>query len=214
MTDRKLQLAEYDEAWWNLTERILFGFHSLDTLLKLFPPVKSLHTGPFRYVQDDKMLDQKLELTNYSASSSVDLRQGNIDEHTEFIFKFAKSYTKTTASYFFRKLSELTDVTGNHIEAGGQPFTPDRLLDAIDKCEFYFEGDEAPMIHIFPHPEIEVSSCMMFARSASALVFIHPNKAEKIEPSVWTEEQRARHSEIMSRKRLQHDAAKRTRRLS
>jgi hypothetical protein len=214
MRDRKLYINEYDDAWERLVEQIVFGFHSLDSLLRLFPPMKSQHMGPFRYVQDDKTLDQPLELTKFGASSSVDLRRGNIEEHTIFIYEFVKSYMKTTASYFFRRLSELPDVTGNKLEGGDQPFTPDRLLEANEKCPFDFEGDEPPTIHIFPHAEIEITSCMMFAKSASALVFIHPDKAEKIDPAVWTEGQKKRHREIMSRKRLEHDAAKRTRRLS
>lgn len=217
--DFRLRDPEYDEAYLRLLSQVLEGYHSLDVLLRLFPSSISYHSGPFRYSKggespDAEPFDQPLERLNYQATVETDLREGDIEQHALFLHEFAQSYVDALVPQFFRKLSEVAGETGQHVGAKGQPFTVDRLLDAIEKCAFDFQNGELPSIHLYRHPKIDVSSCMVFAVSASALVFIHPEKAARVEPAEWSPQHHERYVEIMRKKKAEYDAAKRTRRLS
>src|SRR5436309_1822460 len=86
---KKLLIYDYEDAWWRLIEQIFDAYHMFDPLMSLFPPARSPHAGPFRYTQGDDALDQQPGLVTYVGSGEADLREGDVEGHTAFIYDFA-----------------------------------------------------------------------------------------------------------------------------
>jgi hypothetical protein len=211
---RKLLVYDYEDAWWRLTEQVFDSFHMLDALLRFFPPARSPHAGPFRYTQDDRTLDQHPDFLTYEASAEADLREGDIEGHTAFIFEFAQSRVRIMAAQSFARLSEVTDLTGNSVDNGGQPFSVETFLRAVEQIELRFVGDEELAVGIIGHPQAELTKCFFVAPPGALVGFVHPDKLEKVTQAAWTKEQQERFERIIARKREEQRAAKRTRRLS
>jgi hypothetical protein len=211
---KKLLIYDYEDAWWRLTERIFDSYHMLDPLLRLFPPARSPHAGPFRYTQDDRTLDQRPDLLTYEASAEADLREGDVEGHTAFIYEFAQSRVRTMAAQSFARLSEVTDLTGNSVNNEGQPFSVETFLQAVEQIELRFIGDEELAVSIIAHPQADSTKCFFAAPPGALIGFVHPDKLEKVTQAAWTKEQGERFEQIIVRKREEQRAAKRTRRLS
>lgn len=210
---KKLLIYDYEDAWQRLIERIFDGYHMLDPLLRLFPPVRSPHAGPFRYTQDDRTLDQRPDLLTYEASAEADLREGDVEGLAAFIFEFAQARVRTMAAQSFARLSEVTDLTGNTVDSEGQPFSFETFLRAVEQIELRFVGDGELAVSIIAHPQAEPTKCFFAAPPGALIGFVHPDKLEKV-TQAWTKEQGERFERIIARKREEQRAAKRPRRLS
>lgn len=62
----------------------------------------------------------------------------------ERINEAANSMLKQTGGMMFRKMQEATERTGNVIDGGGNPLTPDLLLNIMDKVEMDFDDEGNP----------------------------------------------------------------------
>jgi len=90
-------------------------------------------------------------------------------------------------------MNELADAVGNTIDAGGQPFSVDMVLDGMEKMHIDFDANGEPII---------------------PALLVNPQLYEKIKDIEFTLEQEQRRVSILARKKAAHDAKKRTRRLS
>jgi hypothetical protein len=213
-SSKKLVIYDYEDAWWRLTDNVFDSFHMLDPLLRLFPPVRESHAGPYRYTQDDRTLDQQPELLTYKGSGNADLREGDVEGHTAFIYDFAQSRVKTMAAQTFARVSEVADLMGNTVGADGQPFNVEGFLRAVEKIELQFIGDEDLVVNIIAHPECNPTKCLFVASPGAIVGFVHPGVLPKVTQASWTMEQQQEYDQIIARKRAEQHAAKRTRRLS
>jgi hypothetical protein len=211
---KKLVIYDYEEAWWHLIERVFDSFHMHDPLLKLLPPSRSPHSGPFRYTQGDRTLDQQPELQTYEATSEVDLREGDVEGHTLFIYKFAQSRVQVMAAQTFTMLPGVAELVGNSVDAGGEPFSVETFLQAVEQVELRFIGDEELDVRFIAHPQANLTKCLFVAPADALIGFVHPDKLEKVRQAAWTKDQQERFDQLITRKRKEQRAAKRTRRLS
>lgn len=211
---KKLVIYDYEEAWWDLIERIFDAFHMHDPLMRLFPPSRGPHAGPFRYTQGDRTLDQRPQLQTYEASSAVDLREGDVEGHTTFISELARARVRTMAAESFAKLTEVAGFVGNSTDAGGGQFSVETLIQAVEQIDLRFVGDEDLVVQFVAHPQANPTKCLFAAPPGALIGFVHPDKLEKVTRAPWTREQQERFDRIVARKREEQRAAKRTRRLS
>ena len=214
LSGKKLVAYDYEEAWWRLIESIFDSYHMLDPLMRLFPPVRSPHAGPFRYTQDDRTLDQQSELLTYEGSGNADLREGDVEGHTAFIYNFAQARVQTMAAQTFAMVPEVAELIGNTVGAEGQPFSVEIFIQAVEDLWLRFNGDEDLVVTFMAHPQSPPSKCLFVALVGEIIGFVHPDKLEKIRQAPWTKEQQERYDRIIARKRAEQHAAKRTRRLS
>jgi hypothetical protein len=208
-----LNLSEYANAWYDMVEKILDRYHMLDPLLQFFPPFRSSHTGPYRYVQRNGASEFNLETVRYGATGSVDIRVGDIKGHTAFLHDFAQSYLKVVGAQNVAKMFELTETLGNRVGEEGQSFTVENFLEALEKLYIRFIGDEELQLILMTHPEIPLTKGMYMAPKGAVILFVNPEKEAKLREASWTLEQRQRYNEVIARKRAEQRAAKRTRRL-
>jgi len=94
---------------------------------------------------------------------------------------------------FFKGLADITNATGNVLNAEGKPFSYDMFLDLLDMVEIDFDEKGNPN-----YPTLIIS----------------PQIEEKIKNTKPTLVQIKREQEIVARKKAEFDAKKRTRRLS
>jgi hypothetical protein len=211
---KKLLIYDYEDAWSLLTEQIFDSFHMLDPLLRFMPPVRGPHAGPYRYTIEGQTLDQRPELVQYTGTGNADLREGDIEGHTTFLYNFAQAYVEAAAAQSFAMMPEVAELVGNKVGAEGQPFTVETFLEAVDKIWLRFVGDEELVVTFIAHPQAPLSECLFVAPPGAIIGFVHPDKLETIKRASWTQEQQQRYDQIIARKRAEQHAKKRTRRLS
>ncbi len=154
----------------------------------------SVHQGPIRNVRGDTPLDQSMFAVRAESSISwASVRDGRIDDYTSFLADISESQRKSLAKNFFENISQITDATGQSINAKGQPLTVDLILDLIEKVEFDFDDDGNPQ-----YPTL----------------VIPPAAAENLKKLKFTPEQEQRREKIVEEQRARFNASKRTRRLS
>lgn len=170
------------------------GFVSLDPLFGQMPRLTSTHQGPVRNVRGTTPLDQASMQIEIGAELTTDaIRHTNIEEHTAFLTRLAEANIASLAPQVFKGIEEITNATGNVVNAGGKPFSWDHFNDVIEKMSLEFDDDGNPLL---------------------PTMVVHPNQFEKIKSIEPTPEQLSRKSEIIERKRAEFYAQKRTRRLS
>jgi hypothetical protein len=187
-------IQKYDAAMRKFMEEVVDGFMSVDPLFGSFSKVPIVHRGPIRNVRGDTPFDQKLSRTSGRARLTREaIRDTDFDKYTEFLYELAQSNKTEMAPLFFEGISELTEIVGNTINAHGLPFSFDQLLDALEKIEFSFDDKDDPIM---------------------PTLHLNPETYKHIKDLKPTPEQEQRSRDILARKKAEHLAQKRTRRLS
>jgi len=71
------------------------------------------------------------------------------------IDKLVEDLIKQKSKVVFQKLNEITSKTGNVVNLHGEPFTPEKLLEALDKIQMEFDEDGRPTnLTIVMHPDL------------------------------------------------------------
>lgn len=194
MAELKFRIYIYDKAMTKLLSQIMDGFTSLDPLFGKMPHVATTHAGPVRNVRGPVPLDQDMPRIEAGASLSFDtIRSTNFEDYTRFLHEMAVSSTGAVAREFFRQMEEITNATGNTVDAGGKPFSCDLLNDMLETIQVSFDEHGKPVL-----PTMIVNPVIY-------------SKVKDIKP---TAEQEQRMSDILARKKAEYNAQKRTRRLS
>lgn len=94
---------------------------------------------------------------------------------------------------FFQELNKVTAFSGNSIDARGEEFSYDMLLDTLEKSDIRFDENDEP---IFPK------------------MVVNPSLAKKISELEITENHKKREKDIICKKREEHLAKKCYRKLS
>lgn len=187
----KRSIPEYDVAWTRLVADALSGFIAGHSLLGGMHHSPTQHIGPTRNVRGSSPLDQPLARAESAATISVtDIRETNVEAHTEFVFSLAKAHIDSLLSFFFQRAGEVSDHAGQTLDSGGAPLSWDLILDMYEHVSFSFDADGTPEL-----PTLAV----------------HPEALAGLGPI--TPEQAARLDRILLTKREEHVAEKRTRRL-
>lgn len=189
-----LNIPEYESASLRFIVEVTQGFLGVDPLFSEIERDYTTHRGPIRNVPGDTPLDQSMfEVTGESSISWDSIRTGKIDAYTDFLVDISESQRKSLARHFFKNISEITDATGQTVNAKGQPLTVDLILDLLEKVEFGFDEDGNPQYPTLVLP---------------------PAAVERLKKLKFTPEQEERRKRIIDEKHARFNASKRTRRLS
>jgi hypothetical protein len=194
MDQVSFNIHRYDKAIVEFCHMVVDGFISLDPLLGTIRRVPIVHGGPTRNVRGSAPLDQKLSEIESMATLDMDaIRKTETEKYSAFVYELARSAIDSLASDFIDRMNELAEAVGNTIDAGGQPFSVDKLLDLIDKMLIDFDAEGKPIM---------------------PALLVNPQLHERIKHLEFAPEQEQRRVAILARKKAEHDAKKRTRRLS
>lgn len=189
-----LNVPDYDSAATELIQEVLNGFMNIDPLFAGIERSFTTHQGPFRNVRGETPLDQNMFAVRGEALISWDsVSNSKVDDYIKFLVDISESQRKGLARQFFRSITEITDATGNTVDAKGKPLTFDMILDLLEKIEFGFDDDGNPL-----YPTLILPPKMI-------------EQLKKIKP---TAEQETRKKIILEGERIIFNAKKRSRRLS
>jgi hypothetical protein len=127
------------------------------------------------------------------AFDKVAIRDGDVTKFTSTLHQAAERYRDQLGAQLSKKMREMTEAGGTSIDAGGQLLSHDLILDALEQYEFKFREDGTPVM-----PQI----------------MMNPATAEILSRLELTPEHVERLENILRRKKAEHDAHKRHRRLS
>lgn len=194
MSKVSFEILRYERETILFFEQVLRGFMSLDPLLGSIQSSSTVHRGPTRNVRGDNLLDQQASAIQSEASLDIEaVRKTDVDEHTTFMYALAQSTMSSLKKSFFKGLDEIVSATGNSIDAKGKQFSFDKFLDALEKMHINFDTQGQPIMPTMVVP---------------------PTISNKVFETKPTPEQEKRQVEILARKKEEHDAQKRTRKLS
>lgn len=183
----------YEQAMTDFMGKVAQGILELDGLLRKMPSRRTVHAGPMRSVREPQVLDQPLQAFRYTLSIPFDvIRNTDIDQFTTLLYDFAEAHRHELGGAFVRTMMEVTEATGNTINAEGRPLSFDMINDAIELIDISFDEQGKP----------NLPSIMVGPEMSKRLMAIEP-----------TPEQLQRYREILQRKKEAFDAQKRTRRL-
>ncbi|MBI1335228.1 MAG: hypothetical protein GC165_20385 [Armatimonadetes bacterium] len=123
-----------------------------------------------------------------------DVRLGNIDAHTTQVAEFSKANVASMAKMMFENLHQITEATGNVLDAKGERLSIDMLIDLIEKTEWRFDDDGNVV------------------RDGQAFV-VHPDLAPRLRELEETQEHRDRMEELRTTKLAEWNASRRCRRI-
>jgi hypothetical protein len=189
-----LNIPEYESAAIRFIGEIIRGLIKADPFFSQIEWSTTIHQGPIRNVSGDTPLDQSMfKVSGESSLSWNSIRDGKIEDYTQFLSDISEAQRKSLASQMFKGISEITNATGRTVDAKGQPLTIDLFLDVLEKVEFGFDDNGNPQYPTLVLP---------------------PGAIEKLKKLKFTPEQEQRQKQIIEEKRAEFNARKRTRRLS
>jgi hypothetical protein len=187
-------VPEYVQAERHLLGKVMLGLTGLDPLLGQMPWIQTEHAGPVRNVPGPEPLDQEMLPVEATAAFSKEaVRDSRLDEFVAFVVELTEQSQKQMAIHTFQRMGELTEATGNTVDAGGKPLSYDVFLDLLERMQLEFDEKGDPIL---------------------PTVWGHPATIERFKALQPTPEHSAREAAILARKKAEFDAAKRTRRLS
>lgn len=190
----RLFAPEYDEAWLKVLYQATQGIVFQDSVFGMLRRIETSHSGPIRNVRSPQPLDQPYSGAQFSATMHEDdLRQTKIDKHTDFIIDMAEAAKKEMGPQLFQSIAEMTAASDMDFDAGGQPFSAEMYLKTLEKMDIDFDDDGQPHLPTLVVP---------------------PTIGEATQRAVKEAEQSPRYNDILTRKRDEYFAKKRTRRLS
>jgi hypothetical protein len=190
----KLTTREYDAAFKRFFSRVLHGFRALDPILGEIPVGATIHRGPIRNVRGNSPLDHKMQ--QISGTTSIMggvIRNSDLDAYISSLYEMSSSALESMTQMLFENLSQITEVTENVVDGGGKPISWDLILDALDKLKINFDCEGNPDL---------------------PMMVLSPQLLKNLSELDPTEDQLRRKEAILKRKKEEHDASQRRRRLS
>lgn len=192
MRKPSLAIPAYDAAARSLKSSIVDGMIGIDPVLGQIHSRTTGHAGPTRNVPGPNPVDHDRTHFEGGCALHIDaIRETDVEAFITAIYGVAERYAAAMGATFFRTARDITDATGNTIDAGGCPLSWDLVLDAYEGTEIAFDDDGQPTTELVMNP-----------RTATLLLTIKK-----------TPEQERRYQEIMQRKKDEWDAQQRPRRL-
>ena len=192
MTKPNLTIPVYDAALRALKTSIVEGMVGVDPMLGQIKSRTTGHAGPVRNVPGPHPVDH--ERTHFEGGYAIPIdaiRESDVDAFIMAICGVAEQYAAAMGATLLRTAEDITDATGNTIDAGGRPLSWDLILDAYEGTEIAFDDDGQPTTQLV----------------------MNPRTAMLLQAMEKTPEQERRYQEIMQRKKDAWDAQQRPRRL-
>jgi hypothetical protein len=189
----RLSIPAYDLALRAFLNQVAVGIVGIDPWLGSIRSRQTGHAGPTRHITEPSPLDHPL--THFEREFRVHgdiVRNTDVEEFLPIILKVVDEYVSAIGSTFVDIARDITDATGNTIDAGGRPLSWDVIIDGLEQKEIAFDKD---------------------GRMNETLV-MNPKIAALLASIEMTPAQTARLERVLQKKRDQWDAKQRTRRLS
>lgn len=194
MPELTFVIPNYSRAMIRFVEQVMRGFVALHPILGSIPWKPTEHQGPVRNVRSPSPLDQRVPPIRSEGAMPLDtIRNTDFDDFARFLDELAHSQIGQLMSEFYTTINGVTAATGNVVDGGGQLFSFDMLNDALEKVDIDFDSDGNPIL---------------------PTLITDPAAATRMRSLEPTSEQTERHRQIIARKKAEHDAKKRSRRLS
>ena len=173
-------------------------FHAFKTSKdKLFGQIKTeriFHKGGTIYKNENDIIISTLD--NISSTSSIhydDALNYRIEQVSISLYEMSEMMINQMHSNFIKNMNQITNLTGNVLDAQGKKFTLDIINDQLEQIDISFDKDGNPKL-----PQLYTS----------------PELSKKIAGLEETDEQRKRFEQIIDKKRKEYFARKLTRNLS
>jgi hypothetical protein len=192
MTKPNLAIPVYDATLRAFKTSIVEAMAGIDSMLGQIASRTTGHAGPVRNAPGPNPVDH--ERTQFRAEYALHIdaiRETDVDAFIMAICGVAEQYAAAMGATLLRTAEDITDATGNTIDAGGRPLSWDLILDAYEGTEIAFDDDGQPTTQLV----------------------MNPNTAMLLRAMEKTPEQERRYQEIMQRKKDAWDAQQRPRRL-
>lgn len=191
MSNLGFALHKYESGTARLVQEVVRGFQRLDPILGQIPTVNVSHDGSTRQVSEPVVLETPLKREIADSVFEADwFLETNVEKFRDFIFGISESLLSSMVKSFLETVSQVTDATGNVVD-GREDFW-EGFIEMIEKTEMVFDenGEHGHQI------------------------VLNPDTFKKLKNKPPTPEQSRRIEEAIQRKREEHNAKKRTRRLS
>lgn len=184
----------YQIATGRFFKIVVDGVADLDPVLSQVARSSTIHAGPTRNVSGTSPLEQDMVSVErkFSVPDAV-IRESQLNEYGLIILGVAIDYVNDLGGHLIAMLSDVTEASGNAIDAGGAPLSWDLILDQIERVEIEFDADGNPRL-----PSL----------------MGNPNTLELLSAIPRTPEHDLRFASILEKKRQDYDAQKRRRQLS
>lgn len=190
----RFDIPAYERALADLIGDVAQGLLNHDGLLAHIPVRQTVHSGPNRNVRSPQPLDVPLGTVEHIISIPLEvIRNTNIDAFTRILYEFAEAHRNQIARSMIQTIMDVTNATGNTVNAQGQPLTFDMINDMLEKIELGVDEQGRPI---------------------PPMLVAHPDIAQRLAAIQPTPDQLERYAEILRRKQAEYHAQKRTRRLS
>lgn len=190
----RLHIPQYDRAVFQFIDEVNRKLLALDSILHFMPLRATMHSGPSRNVRNPVIVDQPMHANEQILSIEYDvIRNTDIDKFTKILWEFTEITKRNIIPMMLTGISEVVDAIGNTVDAEDQGFSFDLLNQALEKLRVDFDEDGNPIL---------------------PTLVVNPNMYERIKDIKPTPEQAQRFREIIEAKKEEHDAQKRSRRLS
>jgi hypothetical protein len=192
MTKPNLAIPVYDATLRAFKTSIVEAMAGIDSMLGQIASRTTGHAGPVRNAPGPNPVDH--ERTQFRAEYALHIdaiRETDVDAFIMAICGVAEQYAAAMGATLLRTAEDITDATGNTIDAGGRPLSWDLILDAYEGTEIAFDDDGQPTTQLV----------------------MNPKTAMLLQAMEKTPEQERRYQEIMQRKKDAWDAQQRPRRL-
>jgi hypothetical protein len=194
MAKLRLDIPTYDAAEHYFIQSVVEGIVATDDLLKSIPVHKTIHGGPTRLVTQQTIVDQPMSKVSSNFVFDLEvMRNSDIEKYIEILYDFGESAKAVRGKFIFEQFNKASDELGNTVDAQGEILTFDHIIKLYEKVGIDFDEDGKPNL-----PKL----------------VMNPETMKKFENIVPTPEQAQRYNEMIERKRSEHFAKKRNRRLS
>ena len=139
--------AEYDLAIINFINTVLHGFHSLHPVFGPMFKETTVHAGPVRNIAGPNPLDQEtLPVRGIGDLHKDAVTHTDIEAFTQFLYDLAQDVLHQLSAQFYRGLDEITNATGMKVDAKGKPLSADIYLDMLEKMSMSFTENGDPIL--------------------------------------------------------------------
>jgi hypothetical protein len=182
---------EYAKATEEFMALVVQGLIGKDPMIGRVVYRKTRHRLVSRHVINDSELDMGLERTKIEIQISMDsVRDGVTPGLTDVWIQYAGLQMSEMKTQMFRRLDEITQETGQSVDGGGRPPTPEQFLKMIESAEAEFDDEGCYIPKAFLDPSGTVLQAIMkqwTAQNERRLLEIIEIKKEK-----WIAERRTR----------------------
>jgi hypothetical protein len=186
MSTLSLALPKYEEAINNLYDEVYFGFHMLDEILSLFPPLFLVHNGTTRQVSAPTILDTSPKPYKSKFSVGVDMfDQTDVNKFREHLYGLVTSLQHQQKIHTFEIIFQTSDAAGHTVDGKGRNFW-DAHIETMQKASYVENGYK---------------------------LYMNAETAKKIAETPPTEAQIEKMKDVLKAKRIEHFAKRRSRRL-